>query len=175
MFEMKFVILPSGFTTENVSLAQQWVVRWRVSLWKANMCIWQQLQNYTSLCCVCTVTPVSHERVEPTAGWCLEQTMQPRVWMPCPCSGWWQSHLWPIFQMYFVLSTTVLCLLCSSMAMVGALLPVQPWAGSSWNCSGNGKVSPGTDTRQQLLLFLGWIVGGWALQNWGPQLLIVNK
>lgn len=106
---------------------------------KGKYCIWQQLQNHTSLCCVCTVTPVSHERTEPTAGWCLEQIMQPRAWMPHPCSGGWQSHLWPIFQSHFVLHTTVLCLLGSSVAMVGVLLPVQPWVAAPANAPGRGR------------------------------------
>lgn len=169
MFKMKFVILPSMFTTKNLSLAQQWVLRWRVSLWKLNLCVWQQLENYTSLCCVCTVTSVSHERtncwVMPVSRQCILESE-----CPVPAQGGDRATCDPYFKRTLCSPRHFCASWTAAWPWWECCSPVQPWAGSSCKCSGNGKgkVSPGRDTRQQLLLFRGWIVDGWALQKWGP-------
>lgn len=122
MFKMKFVILPSMFTTKKsffgTAVGAQVT---RVPLKVKFVCLAAVGELHLIMLRVHGDFCVPWK--DKLLGDACEQTMHPGVWMPRPCSGWWQSHLWPIFQTHFVFTTTLLCLLNSSVAMVGVLLP----------------------------------------------------
>lgn len=163
-----------------MSLAQQLAVRCCMYLLNVNIYILRQMYNYTSLCCVCTLTSGLCEREQnrllarciaaDNAALQLNSRSLIRAVNRSTCDPYFKATLSSDWQ--FCASSAATWPELELLACSQTLLWTRRNSASSYKCWGKVQVSPGTDTRQQLLLFECWVVAGKvflsdSFQNWG--------